>query len=159
MKIDRLKECLHYDPETGIFRWKIKCAIQIKIGDVAGNVNHQGYFRITIDYKCYLAHRLAWLYVYGELPKNNIDHIDGDKLNNAISNLRNVTQSINCQNRKKAQINNRTGYLGVSKHRNKYQATININGINTYLGIFHTAQLASKSYLKAKRLNHEGCTI
>ena len=157
---DRLRELLHYCPETGIFTWLISTNRRIKIGSVAGTLNSRGYICININGKIYKSHRLAWLYVHGNWPANNIDHIDGSRSNNAISNLRDVNQSINQQNRRIAKINNKsTGLLGVTKRNNQFLAQIMINGKSKYLGLFDDANVAHEAYLAAKRIHHKGCTI
>jgi hypothetical protein len=157
-----LKEVLNYDPDTGIFTWKIKSAYKITIGDVAGNLNSEKYIVIKIKYKLYKAHRLAWLYVYGEYPQYNIDHINCVRNDNRISNLRDIPQAINMQNQNKAQLNNKSsGLLGVCKRakRDTWQAYIRTNKIRKHLGTFKTKELAHEAYLKAKRELHLGCTI
>jgi len=144
---DYLKSILHYNPDTGIFTWaKIrKGNNRRKIGEVAGWLKHDGYWYLYIDGKMYYAHRMAWFYVYGELPAL-IDHIDGNKLNNAIVNLRPLSKSKNCLNVKNPRKNNTTGFLGVRKQNNSYIATIK----HQYLGSFKTPEEAHEAYLKAK---------
>jgi hypothetical protein len=93
----RLKELLIYDPDTGIFRRRIACGIAVA-GSTPGNINAMGYLDISIGCKRYYAHRLAWLYVYGEWPSLEIDHINCDRLDNRISNLRDVTHHQNMNN-------------------------------------------------------------
>ena len=159
INIDRLKKCLNYDPETGLFYREIATARCVKIGNIAGSVSN-GYIRIKIDGKRYQAHILAWFYVYGKLPDYEIDHIDGNRSNNSIINLRDVTKSINVQNQKKAQSDNKsTGLLGAYSSGKKYKSSIRVDGENKYLGIFETAELAHGAYINAKRKYHEGCTI
>jgi hypothetical protein len=93
-----LKKYLNYDPETGVFKRKINSG-KAKIGDVAGGINGSGYICIRINSVKYRAHRLAWLYVHGKFPDNQIDHINRVKNDNRIDNLRDVTQSVNARNR------------------------------------------------------------
>ncbi|EWD85821.1 hypothetical protein L471_04520 [Klebsiella pneumoniae BIDMC 34] len=93
-----LRTLLEYDPQTGIFRWKIKASSSAHPGDIAGCIDGQGYRVIRIYGKNRKAHRLAWLYVYGDEPEV-IDHIDRNRSNNAIENLRAVTFSQNSANR------------------------------------------------------------
>lgn len=97
---DRLRELLHYDPDTGIFTRLVSTGWRGKVGDVAGYKNPDGYLVIMIDYKLYLAHRLAWLYTYGRFPEVT-DHINGVRDDNRIVNLREVTNWENAQNKKK----------------------------------------------------------
>lgn len=94
----RLREILDYNPETGIFTWKVMLAHRRKPGDVAGSLTH-GYIEIGIENHSYRAHHLAWLYIHGELPQGMIDHIDGNRVNNAIANLRIATNQQNSQNK------------------------------------------------------------
>jgi hypothetical protein len=151
-----------YDAVTGEFRWKVRTSKCVRVGDVAGASTSNGYTRLRLNGVEYLAHRIAWLYVYGEHPSNLIDHIDGNKKNNAISNLRVVTFSENIQNQKRAMPHNTCGLLGVTfeKQTKKYKASINIGGGNSKtLGRFNTAEEAHQVYLNAKRVHHAGCTL
>lgn len=149
----RLKQVLSYDFYTGIFTWNIykKC---VRKGDIAGRVESNGYSKIGIDYKSYLSHRLAWFYVYGYWP-GVIDHIDRNRSNNAIDNLREVTPAENLQNMGITK-RNTTGHVGVSfrPERNKYHAQICANGKRIHLGYFETAELAGMAYLSAKQKYH-----
>ena len=95
----KLKELVHYDPDTGIFIWKKRTSNRIKIGNVVGNLHKYGYIEMRVDGERCLAHRLAWLYVYGYMPKL-IDHINRDKKDNRIKNLREANYSQNALNSK-----------------------------------------------------------
>lgn len=158
---ERLKELFYYDPETGFFFNKTKRAHRLKINSVAGCRNFYGHLVVTIDSKRYYLHRLVYLYVYGYFPKKHIDHIDGNKMNNRINNLREVTVTENLQNKRAAQSNNFSGYLGVSfdLRFNKYFSRIQIKGRQKWLGYFKTAEEAHNAYLVAKRKYHPACTI
>jgi hypothetical protein len=158
---DRLKELLNYDNETGIFTWKIFRNNRAKTGYIAGLKNSDGYIRISIDKRMYLAHRLAWLYMYGEVAKNFIDHVDGVKTNNSIKNLRESTNEQNLQNIKKSYKNNSCGILGVyfNKANNNFRAQIRANGITKSLGSFKTPEEARQAYIKAKRELHPFGTL
>lgn len=140
-----------YDKNTGVFTHKD--------GRVAGNKNLHGYVRIGLHGKTHAAHRLAWLYVYGEFPKGHIDHINGVRDDNRISNLREVSKSGNSRNQRKAHSNSTTGFLGVVAARNKFQAKISVGGKQRYLGVFRTPYEAHSAYLIAKRKFHETCSI
>lgn len=155
----RLKELLDYNPETGLFIWKIN-STRIHIGKLAGCNNH-GYRRIKIDNKNYMASRLAWLYVYGEFPKYVIDHIDHNTMNDSIINLRDVTILGNNQNQIKASRKSILGFMGVSpiSGSKKFMARINFDGKTKYLGCFETKELANSAYIEAKRILHTTCTI
>ena len=143
---DRLKELLNYDPETGVFTRKC--------GKVAGTQRPDGYRKITIDRVQHYSHRLAWLYMTGELT-NDVDHKDRDPSNNQFSNLRVVTKSQNQHNRVK-QCNNTSGYKGVIyfKRTGRWRANIWVNDENHYLGYFDTAEEASIAYQNAAMLFH-----
>lgn len=158
---ERLKELLHYNPETGILVWISNSGSRgnYNAGAVAGGKHKCGYLHTHIDRKAYLIHRLAWLYVYGHFPPHHIDHINGVRCDNRISNLRLATESENAQNRRLPQKNNKIGMIGVSKHRGRYRASISMNKKWHFLGSFDTSEEASKAYLKAKRLLHLRCTI
>lgn len=109
---DRVRELLHYDPETGLFRWRVDRNGQCRQGGIAGRRHCQGYIAITVDRRTYLAHRLVWLYEYGTWPPR-IDHRDTDKTNNRIANLRPATGQQNGFNRA-APKHNTSGVKGVS---------------------------------------------
>ncbi len=148
----RLKEVLDYDPETGIFTWKIKISDCINLGSIAGTKHNTGYIIIGIDNKNYLAHRLAWFYIYGKWPKKDIDHKDQIKHHNWKSNLRDKSHSFNlrnCGNHK----HNKSGVKGVSyvKQSSNWRADININKKNTYLGSFDDFDGAVLARYKAER--------
>ena len=148
---DRLKELLHYNPETGLFIRK-----SLKIGNISGYINRDGYRRIRVDYKAYSAHRLVWLYVYGLFPKDQIDHINGIKDDNRLINLRECNRSENNQNVVSSR-SSTSKYLGVSwsKQNNKWRADIKINNKNKYLGYFDIEEDAFAAYCKAKAELHK----
>jgi hypothetical protein len=150
-----LRALLHYDPETGEFTW-VAYRQGIYAGKVAGSPGTKGYLRIRIGMDDrrheFKAHHLAWLWVYGEWPTVEIDHKDGNKLNNAISNLRLATTSQNQGNRKRPSTNS-TGYKGVSRQDRWYRAKITHNGVKHNLGLFKTPEEAYAVYCaKAKEL-------
>ena len=104
---EKLKTLLNYNPETGIFTWKKRNQ------NISGTINNKGYVVIQINNKIYLAHRLAWLYMTGLWPKNDIDHFNQVRTDNRFFNLREATRKENCQNVHKPHPNNSSGYLGV----------------------------------------------
>lgn len=157
-----LKRQLHYDHETGIFTRLVTNSSLVKVGDIAGSLTDKGYFRIMVDSKSYRAHRLAWLYITGGFPIEQIDHINGVKTDNRLINLRDVTNRQNIQNQRKATLQNKSsGLLGVSWHKasNKWRSAITNNGKTVFLGYFINKNEAHEAYLIKKREVHSTCTI
>jgi hypothetical protein len=159
LTVARLRDVLHYELCTGTFVWNISTGYRAVVGALAGSVSPKGYLKIGIDKHVYYAHQLAWLYVFEQWPKLQIDHVDGNRLNNQISNLRDVSKYVNAQNQRRAQNRSKTGLLGVSLCGDSYRTDIFINKKNKYLGLFSTPELAHAAYLEAKRKHHAGCTI
>jgi len=151
---EELKSQLHYDQNTGIFTWKEK-----KQGRTANlSITPKRYLRIKVLNTVYLAHRLAWLYVYGEFPKIYIDHINRNPSDNRISNLRETTAMQNSQNMTKS--NKPLNKVGVHSLRNGgYSSSIKVNSKTKWLGTFKTEEEAHQAYLIAKRELHAYCTI
>ena len=156
---ERLRELLDYDRETGVFRWKVRRSPGTKAGDIAGTVLKMGYRKISINDRRYAAHRLAWLYVHGHWPIDQIDHKNTDRGDNRFDNLREATPSINSQNKRRAMPNSKTGVLGVSPSRGKFIVGIRIDGKKRNLGRYATVEAAYDVYLEAKRRFHPGCTL
>lgn len=150
-----LIEILKYDPVTGAFVWKSDMRRGLS-GQSAGTINKRfGYLRIEINGKAYAAHRLAWFIHYGEWPDGHVDHINRNKLDNRIDNLRSVTRSENSQNIVAPRKDSLTGIRGVCfRPRQGYVARICVGGKSKYLGSFKTAEDASSAYLEAKRQLH-----
>ena len=159
MTHDELVYRLDYNPETGEFTWKNPKATCMKPGDKAGSMHKSGYVHMSLNRTFWQAHRLAWFYVYGTPPVEDLDHIDGNKSNNSINNLRPVSQSVNNHNLKRARSDNSTGYLGVSPRGGQFIARIMVKGHSTLLGTFPSAEEAHAAYLTAKREVHEGNTL
>ena len=147
MKQSILTERLDYNSETGIFLWKRPPHNHMRLlGKQAGGVS-TGYVMIKIDGQKYKAHRLAWLYVHGNWPTKDIDHRDGNPLNNAISNLRLATMSQNLANAKRRK--GKSIAKGVRMARHKFQARIKFGGKLINLGSFNTETEAADAYRKA----------
>ncbi len=129
-----LREALDYDQGTGVFTWRKSSENKISRGDVAGCIDDKGYIRIRVNGKLYRAHRLAWIYIYGSSPSSQIDHIDQDKSNNRIANLREATNSQNAHNRGLLSTN-KSGVTGVHYDKNNkyWVARIGIEGKQTFL--------------------------
>jgi phage gp46-like protein len=156
---DRLRNVLIYDGETGRFLWAISFR-GVNRGSMAGGSSKaKGYMRIQVDGQQYAAHRLAWLYVYGCWPSFEIDHINGVRHDNRISNLRDVSRAVNSQNIQKARSDNKSaGLIGASwnKRAKKFSAQIVVGGRKRHLGLFQTAEIANQAYVNAKRIYHPG---
>ena len=144
----QLKEVLEYNHDTGVFTW-IKSIGGIKVGDVAGNKNDEGYIVFMVKRKQYKAHRLAYLYMTGNFPKNSIDHINHIRHDNRWTNLRDATHSQNQANRVKHK-NNKSGYKGVcwSKTNKRWRARIEYMNKNIHIGYYTTLQEAAEAYKK-----------
>lgn len=160
MTRERVASLLAYDQTTGIFTWKVARGCAAK-GTPAGAVMGNGYIGIRIDGVRYLAHRLAWLLIHGAWPQGEVDHINGNRYDNRIENLRDVPRSLNQQNQTRAQSSNKTGALGVSKAdaKGRFRARIFSNGKQHHLGTFKTVEEASQAYVSAKRQMHQGGVI
>lgn len=147
----QVKTWFDYDPKTGIFIWKSKPSKMSRnlIGTIAGSdKGTQKYRLIGILGKYYLASRLAWLYMTGEWPKLEIDHINGIPNDDRWANLREVSHKNNCQNRKKFKRRVEDLPTGVYRNGKKFCATIMINGRSKHLGTFLTPKDASLAYEK-----------
>jgi hypothetical protein len=157
-----LQDLLTYESETGQFYWKNSRNPRVKNGSVAGSIDSSGHLQIKINKRCQLAHRLVWIYVYGVNPPSQIDHINGNKLDNRITNLREANSKLNAENRRAAPVNNKTsGLLGVTWHKasKSWTAAIKTNGKRKHLGCFKTPEEAHLVYVNNKRLLHAGCSI
>lgn len=151
MKQERLKELFNYC--DGNLLWKVQKSRATKIGQIAGVKDFRGYVRISIDRKSYYAHRLIWIWHYGELFNNKLDHINTNTSDNRIENLRLATQSQNNGNRN-IPANNTSGHKGVSwsNQLQKWKAYIAIDGVRIHLGYFEELVEASAAYnLAAER--------
>lgn len=145
-----LQSYLNYSPDTGLFTWLSDRNVNAMKGNVAGHHAKNGYIRIHVNGKKYLAHRLAWLYMTGEFPPNELDHIDHNKTNNSWRNLRLATRSQNMWNLSKTQPN-RNGFRGIKKNGSKYQVRIS----EKYYGTYDTIELAAEMADFTRQLLHQ----
>jgi hypothetical protein len=142
----RLRELLHYDKDTGEFRWLERVSNEVRPGSVAG------YVEIRIDQRAYVAHQLAWLYTTGRWARPLIDHRDGNSTNNRWSNLRRATPSQNSANSRRSR-QNTSGYKGVClcRRSGRWRAFICKQGRVIHLGTFATPDAAHAAYMVAAR--------
>lgn len=156
-----VREYLEYSPDTGVFRWARDVGCRIKKGQIAGSVGSQGYIDITAAGHRFLGHRLAWLIHYGSMPLGMIDHINGNRSDNRIANLRDATSSENSRNAKTL-YNNASGVKGVwwNKLIRKWEATIRVHGETITVGRFdlisdaESAIRAARDELHGEFANH-----
>lgn len=143
---ERLRQVLNYNPETGVFTWKIKLCQKTVVGAVAGTLHPFGYVYIKVEKKKYRAHRLAWLYMYGQMPPEQVDHINRVRNDNSILNLRLASQRQNMQNAGEFK-HNTSGAKGVGwyKRVGLWRASISCNKKHIHIGYykrFEDAKLA-----------------
>lgn len=149
----QVRSLLDYEPDTGTFRWKVLMAPRAPIGAIAGNVHDKdGRVRISIAGRMYFAHRLAWFWMTGEWPPNDVDHINGDSADNRWDNLRLATRSENLRNRVSKPSN--SGFRGVFKRSDGWFAKIQVNRKQIYLGLFKTVEEADAAYKAAVKKYH-----
>jgi hypothetical protein len=156
-----VRHLLSYDKDTGKLRWK-NPHFDYMTGSEAGTFDADGYRAVSIGRSLYRAHRLIWLHVYGKWPDGVIDHINGNPGDNRIENLRDVTQRVNCENRRRPSSRKKAaGSIGVSwvASRGKWMASIYVGGKTKTLGRFATEESAAAAYSAAKRLLHPSAPI
>ena len=160
VSVDRLRDLLTYDPLTGVLVWRVSRS-KAFAGAQAGARTSHGYMAIGIDGEKFRAHRVAWAMSHGDWPLHTIDHIDGDRLNNKLENLRCVSQAVNMQNRRKPTKSNTSGFLGVywSERLGGWVASVSVGDKRKRAGPYRTPERASEAYVQRKRQHHEGCTL
>ena len=157
---DQAREYLNYDPETGLLTWRVSFRANVA-GARAGHLHKStGYWRVGLCGEKHQAHRLAWLRTHGEWP-DVVDHVNGDKLDNRLCNLRSVGALTNSQNRRQAGPGSKSGLIGAQWHKSSgmWKATIRTPAKKIHIGLFSTAEEAHAAYIQAKRQLHPGCTI
>lgn len=150
-----ISSVLEYRPETGVFIWIAKAAKNTKVGSIAGRIARAGYVEIGLGGRLYKAHRLAWVLLYGHIDENRvIDHINGKKCDNRISNLRLVTPVENGQNRHRPAGRNTAVGVTWDKARKKWRADIKIGRRCVTLGRFDHHSEAVSAHAAAKAKHH-----
>jgi len=159
ISIERLRQMLTYDPETGVLTWRHRPEGPANwnaryAGKPAGGLDARGYMRIRIGKRNYFSHRVAWAIHHDRWPRHTIDHINGDKVDNRISNLRDVPQLVNLRNQK-MNSNNASGHNGVHWHKRdrRWLAYISVNGKQRRLGYFTDLDDAVAARRAAERLH------
>lgn len=153
----RLKELLDYDPETGVFVCRVRRSNHKALaGHRAGCPDKDGYIRIGLERKKYCAHVLAWLYVTGEWPSKQLDHINTIRSDNRFENLREASRGENMQNGTR-RADNTSGFKCVSwdVRRGKWCAYINADGVRTHLGRFDVLDDAVSAVAEARACYHK----
>lgn len=146
LTLEDVRSSFAYDPDTGALSWTKRRMGPKKSTDVAGCKNNAGYLVTCIKSKLYLNHRLIWFYVFGEWPRATIDHINGDRLDNSLANLRDVDRKTNNQNIHALSKRNSSGIRGVKRVGSSWSASITYGGKSHYLGTFKTASAKEKHH-------------
>lgn len=152
LTVERLREVLSYNKETGLFVWITRAARRIQVGDIAGKPHGAGYISIGIDGQQYLTHRLAWLWMTGEWPWYQIDHVNRIRVDNRWDNLRSATPVQNNANAGLMKTNT-SGRKGVTwfKRDSKWRAQISIDNWTRHIGYYDTLDEAHAAYAEEAR--------
>lgn len=145
--MDDIRDYLHYDPDSGKLYWiKPKSNVN-KVGDLAGNKVKSGYLALMYNGQTHYCHRIAWYLYHDEWPEKHLDHIDRDKTNNKITNLREVSHRRNCHNKEVF-----NGGVYFSSQKNKWHSQIRLGKIKKHLGFYSDKSIAQKAYQEALEL-------
>lgn len=153
ISLDRIRELISYDPESGDFTWLVTTGKKVK-GDKAGGVSEHGYCRVKLAGTKYMAHRLAWAFIYGVFPENEIDHINGIRSDNRKVNLREANRSTNIQNLNSSRKDNKLGVLGVHQIGVKFISQLQVMGVKVHYARHNTLEEAELAYKEAKDKYH-----
>jgi len=153
--VERLRAVFAYDPDTGVFTRRLALAARSRVGEIVGSRHQHGYIVMRMDRVSYNAHRMAYAYVYGDIPVGyDIDHINGDRADNRLCNLRLATRSQNLQNQRGPHKDSTTGVRGVTPYGQRYVAQIMVDGKNKHLGVCDTVAQAAALRTDAERRLH-----
>jgi len=157
LTVERLRECLSVDPLTGALRWKVSLRHGFA-GRLAGSRSSRGYVTLNVDGVRLYGHRVVFALTHGRWPEGLVDHINGDRKDNAPANLREVTNQANLQNSITPMRTNRSGFRGVCYCRKsgKWLAYVSLNRRNHYFGLHETPEAAHRAYLRGKAEVHPG---
>ena len=159
----RLRELLAYDHKTGILTRRVRTTNRIKVGNEAGTLRTNGYREVMLDGKLCASHRVAWAIVHGYWPVGEIDHVNGIRDDNRLSNLRDVSRSVNQQNIKRPKRDNNSGSSvpGVCWHKrdHRFRVRATLSGKQIHIGSFRTLAEAESASLAYRRANYEGNTL
>lgn len=156
---EQVRDLFSYDAATGMVTRLVQRGNRAPAGADVGSADLYGYRTVRINRRSYKLHRIIWLHAYGVWPTGDVDHINGERSDNRLSNLRDVPRRTNLQNQSKAPNNKSTGVLGVYRDGGRFYARISIDNKSCHLGTFDTVAEASAAYVSAKRALHAGCTI
>lgn len=152
LTVSRIREVLDFYPESGELVWIKKISANTVLGSIAGTVASGGYMQVGIDKRIYRYHHIVWFLFYGKWPASELDHINGDRKDNRVCNLRESDRSTNLANTK-TPANNTSGFKGVlfcrDKKSKRWRACIGVNNKTVHLGYFDTAQSAHEAYATA----------
>lgn len=148
-----VKDLLAYNPETELLTWKMSRRGTVKAGSIAGRVNDDGYIRVKVGQNQYSGHRIALFLHYGQQPEGHLDHIDNDKINNRISNLREATRNQNGFNIRKTS-RCTSGVKNVSWYKNAWEVRVRVNGKREYFGRFQNLFEARERAIEVRKQYH-----